>query len=133
MLGNSQRIVWRIWILMLGCRGLIFPVFVTHQIPQFILDDAIQKGKGSACNIVVTQVQLIKIFIINNAINQSFTLNFFFYRKESSKSFTNSDTNNYLSLPFHANYLYPLYYFNLLICEAQEQVMWGFEVQFLWY
>ena len=80
-----------------------------------------------------TQVQLIKIFIINNAINQSFTLIFFFYRKEGSKSFTNSDTNNYLSLPFHANYLYPLYYFNLLICEALEQVMWGFEVQFLWY
>lgn len=31
----------------------------TTQIPQFILDDAIQKGKGSACNIVVSQPRRI--------------------------------------------------------------------------
>ncbi|XP_022778184.1 putative ATP-dependent RNA helicase DHX30, partial [Stylophora pistillata] len=31
----------------------------TTQIPQFILDDAIQKGNGSACNIMVTQPRRI--------------------------------------------------------------------------
>lgn len=29
----------------------------TTQVPQYILDDYIKKGKGSECNIVVTQVR----------------------------------------------------------------------------
>lgn len=45
----------------------------TVQIPQFILEEAIQQGHGSACNIVVTQVIAVSMFI---AQTQSLTLAF---------------------------------------------------------
>lgn len=36
----------------------------TTQVPQYILDEFIQGGRASECNIVVTQVSLLKCLII---------------------------------------------------------------------
>uniref|UniRef100_A0A672PSX3 Helicase ATP-binding domain-containing protein n=1 Tax=Sinocyclocheilus grahami TaxID=75366 RepID=A0A672PSX3_SINGR len=36
----------------------------TTQIPQYILDEFIQAGRASECNIVVTQVSLLKCVLI---------------------------------------------------------------------
>lgn len=36
----------------------------TTQVPQYILDEFIKRGRASECNIVVTQVSVLKYFII---------------------------------------------------------------------